>query len=605
MSGLVETLRSSTSTLRRRFSRKSSSSLREDQDDATNINEASHEGIITDEDYFGKICLEDLETALDQLPDVLSSSPAMAHISYLERDESIKSNGNHVINDYTPSPRSILASGGSVKSMGDRANSAPDKRVSYNIPLDLLEPSPRKEAMPKVARPLIPPSGARPPMPLLQRKKSANNSSYNPNNNNPNNSNSVSPLVFYTSNGSALQAQPLEDEVMSPMFPDRPNWYTSASMPATTNTSPGKPQYGEQDASLPDMGLPLQSAGRRASMPDDVVAALNKLPKSSDGVMTQPRSVSESLMSFDPNGLPLPSLMLSASGFEHSNSAIMADAPTVERGNSVQWMLDGMEFEELPPTKNANLNITEAFRSTSSNYSSVSSQQLQHHKLALEHELNPIHPCYSEGNLLATTEPLSEELAAEFDSTLFGSRDVVDEETFPSPPRLTATFAASQAYNSMRSASATAKSPASRRLNLLSNGPLPLFNRGHTDVHNSLATTPRRSSNVSAAVSCPSTPTSALKKSKRKPKMYLNKEPSLYCHICARDSRKVPSVVCGNYTSGMCRKVVCKLCFEKFEWDFESASARTGAWQCSHCCEQCPDVARCHIYDRINAKRVK
>lgn len=77
----------------------------------------------------------------------------------------------------------------------------------------------------------------------------------------------------------------------------------------------------------------------------------------------------------------------------------------------------------------------------------------------------------------------------------------------------------------------------------------------------------------------------------------------MYCHICARDSRRTTSLVCGNFEIGTCRKITCKLCFEKLYLDIEQLRQLEPKWICTHCMNACPVNARCHIYDRINAKR--
>lgn len=38
-------------------------------------------------------------------------------------------------------------------------------------------------------------------------------------------------------------------------------------------------------------------------------------------------------------------------------------------------------------------------------------------------------------------------------------------------------------------------------------------------------------------------------------------QPSRFCHICSRTSKKVGLVACGNFATGACRKVVCQKCF--------------------------------------------
>lgn len=40
-------------------------------------------------------------------------------------------------------------------------------------------------------------------------------------------------------------------------------------------------------------------------------------------------------------------------------------------------------------------------------------------------------------------------------------------------------------------------------------------------------------------------------------------QPSRFCHICSRTSKKVGLVACANFSSGACRKVVCQKCFNE------------------------------------------
>lgn len=40
-------------------------------------------------------------------------------------------------------------------------------------------------------------------------------------------------------------------------------------------------------------------------------------------------------------------------------------------------------------------------------------------------------------------------------------------------------------------------------------------------------------------------------------------QPSRFCHICSRTSKKVGLIACGNFATGACRKVVCQKCFNE------------------------------------------
>jgi hypothetical protein len=99
--------------------------------------------------------------------------------------------------------------------------------------------------------------------------------------------------------------------------------------------------------------------------------------------------------------------------------------------------------------------------------------------------------------------------------------------------------------------------------------------------------------------------------------------------LCVRNAELVTLAPCANVTTGVCRKAVCRKCFEKHghvdEWDqavknhrllaTEQAAApgkgpisSTGrlpasAWICLHCRDMCPDSAQCKIYARTNRRR--
>lgn len=61
--------------------------------------------------------------------------------------------------------------------------------------------------------------------------------------------------------------------------------------------------------------------------------------------------------------------------------------------------------------------------------------------------------------------------------------------------------------------------------------------------------------------------------------------------------------VCARIAEGLCRKVTCYKCFQKFGWDWESAAGASD-WVCVHCRGVCPEGrSQCFIYSRVNSKR--
>ncbi|KAA8496582.1 hypothetical protein FVE85_0311 [Porphyridium purpureum] len=82
-----------------------------------------------------------------------------------------------------------------------------------------------------------------------------------------------------------------------------------------------------------------------------------------------------------------------------------------------------------------------------------------------------------------------------------------------------------------------------------------------------------------------------------------DREPSRFCHICQRKQGVVKHIVCCNISQGSCRKVVCELCFEDNDWDFEAALAQRTSWACPHCLGLCPPRAQCKTYERTNDRR--
>lgn len=89
--------------------------------------------------------------------------------------------------------------------------------------------------------------------------------------------------------------------------------------------------------------------------------------------------------------------------------------------------------------------------------------------------------------------------------------------------------------------------------------------------------------------------------SKQRPKQYKRPTPSKFCHVCGRKTANVPVAICRRITEGMCRKVVCRCCFEKYGWDLHDMTS--GDWVCTHCRDTCVARAQCNIYGRTNYKR--
>lgn len=107
---------------------------------------------------------------------------------------------------------------------------------------------------------------------------------------------------------------------------------------------------------------------------------------------------------------------------------------------------------------------------------------------------------------------------------------------------------------------------------------------------------------------------------KQRPKQYKRREPSRFCHLCGRRSPNVPMAICSRVIDGMCRKVVCEYCFEKYGWDrsviddakrvrerngseMDTVTVRKTIWECPHCEGKCGHKAQCKTYGRTNYKR--
>lgn len=80
--------------------------------------------------------------------------------------------------------------------------------------------------------------------------------------------------------------------------------------------------------------------------------------------------------------------------------------------------------------------------------------------------------------------------------------------------------------------------------------------------------------------------------------------------------------VCSKIEDGLCRKVVCEFCFDKYGWDrtvlddvkrakeqaknggeVQPLKGRKRRWQCPHCLGICVAKAQCNTYGKTNYKR--
>lgn len=92
---------------------------------------------------------------------------------------------------------------------------------------------------------------------------------------------------------------------------------------------------------------------------------------------------------------------------------------------------------------------------------------------------------------------------------------------------------------------------------------------------------------------------------RRRIRKYTNPQASNHCHICQRSSKAVPVAVCANIRRGVCRKIVCELCFEMFDLDITkfSTAPDQSQWVCTHCTMSCPSRAQCWTYRKTNSRR--
>lgn len=92
----------------------------------------------------------------------------------------------------------------------------------------------------------------------------------------------------------------------------------------------------------------------------------------------------------------------------------------------------------------------------------------------------------------------------------------------------------------------------------------------------------------------------------RRPAYFPNASPSTFCHICGRrpnssQTERPWHALCVNLKRGICRKVVCKVCFAKHAMgNFADACDETSDWECCHCSRRCPSKAQCMKYRKVN-----
>ena len=92
----------------------------------------------------------------------------------------------------------------------------------------------------------------------------------------------------------------------------------------------------------------------------------------------------------------------------------------------------------------------------------------------------------------------------------------------------------------------------------------------------------------------------------RRPAYFPNASPSTFCHICGRrpnssQTERPWHAMCVNLKRGICRKVVCKLCFAKHAMgNFAKACDENSDWKCCHCSSRCPPKAQCMKYRKVN-----
>lgn len=65
------------------------------------------------------------------------------------------------------------------------------------------------------------------------------------------------------------------------------------------------------------------------------------------------------------------------------------------------------------------------------------------------------------------------------------------------------------------------------------------------------------------------------------------------CHVCSvRCSNDIPVAEC---QESSCGRVVCRLCFLRFRWNWTVVAEGNPGWRCVHCRGTCPAAAYCHV----------
>uniref|UniRef100_A0A7S0T5L9 Uncharacterized protein n=1 Tax=Erythrolobus madagascarensis TaxID=708628 RepID=A0A7S0T5L9_9RHOD len=77
------------------------------------------------------------------------------------------------------------------------------------------------------------------------------------------------------------------------------------------------------------------------------------------------------------------------------------------------------------------------------------------------------------------------------------------------------------------------------------------------------------------------------------------------CHLCNRHYEGAPQAVCRNVVKGVCSRVICEVCFDLFEWDFEEAVSEDSGWICTHCTNRCPQRTSCSRWSSKTTQAIK
>lgn len=156
--------------------------------------------------------------------------------------------------------------------------------------------------------------------------------------------------------------------------------------------------------------------------------------------------------------------------------------------------------------------------------------------------------------------------------------------------------------------------PVLLRPKLSSHSTLPVTRRIQPSIAVSRTGAPRPSAVFSTSTTITSTnmlnkkrsATASSDKGNRRPKRYKSAAPSRFCHVCGRKAATTRVALCGRLVDGLCRKVVCERCINKYGWAKDAPVGKSTPdknWSCPHCRGVCVPKASCSTYERINSKR--